>query len=376
MRFIMILLATLALVGCGARGEFVQISEIPAERAALVDEQGVTEAVFVGTTRTLDPETADYGYIRSEAVSFMRYDIYVPKARPVGEVVWPRSAAYADPSTDFLTRSVQKFSSGGDFSKSLKSAMKARNQNEIVLYVHGFNNTMAEGIYRVAQMHYDLKVPGVAVHYAWPSRGSALGYVYDRDSALYARDGLEKLLEEVVAAGAARIVIVGHSMGSAITMETLRQIAIRGDIKLEDRIAGVMLISPDVDVDVFRSQARTIGKLPQPFVIFGNRKDTVLGLSSRLSGAPDRLGNLKDLAPLGDLEVTYMDTAAYSQGAGHFNVGSSPALISLLSGVEAVDASFRAEAAARVGLLPGAVLSVRNATSIVLAPVESIARRN
>ena len=31
----------------------------------------------------------------------------------------------------------------------------------------------------------------MAVHYAWPSAAEPLGYVYDRDSAIFARDGLD-----------------------------------------------------------------------------------------------------------------------------------------------------------------------------------------
>ncbi len=162
-------------------------------------------------------------------------------------------------------------------------------------------------------------------------------------------------------------------MGGALTMETLRQAAIRGDRKVMGHLAGVVLISPDLDVDLFREQARVMGSLPQPFLIFGSSRDSVLNVSSKLSGQPDRLGNLKDVTPIRDLKVTYLDTAAYNQGAGHFNVGTSPALLQLLSGIASVDAAFRAEAATRVGLLPGVVLTVRNATSIVLAPVEAVA---
>ena len=58
-------------------------------------------------------------------------------------------------------------------------------------------------------------------------------------------------------------------------------------------------------------------------------------------------------------------------GAGHFNVGTSPALIQLLGSIANLDAAFRADA--RVGLLPGVVLTVQNATSVILAPVEAVA---
>ena len=349
----------------------MSISQIPPEKAALAAQSGTREAIFVGTSRKL--VDGAFGFERSEAVAYHRYDVLVPFEREVGQVQWPKkNPKRADPAKSFLLLADQAFADAPAFRKDLKAAMGRRNQRDVVVYVHGFNNTMAESVYRVAQMHHDLKVTGVAVHYAWPSRGSALGYVYDRDSSLFGRDGLEALLSEVASAGAQRIVIVAHSMGGALTMETLRQAAIRGDAKVMNKIGGVILISPDLDVDLFHAQAKAMGKLPEPFLIFGNTKDTILGLSSKLAGMPERLGNLRELDKLSDLAVTYYDTAAYSEGAGHFNLGTSPALIQLLGGIANLDAAFRAEAASRVGLLPGVVLTVRNATAVVLSPVEAV----
>jgi esterase/lipase superfamily enzyme len=370
-RFALSCLIVLALVGCTPRGAFVRLDDLPPETAALAATSGVREVVFVGTTR--EAENGEFSFGRKEQASFHRYDILVPTEREAGEVTWPRNARSADPRTDFLTLADQSYADGAGFRKGLREAMKLRGQRDVVVYVHGFNNTMAESVYRVAQMHYDLKVPGVAVHYAWPSRGSALGYVYDRDSSLFGRDGLEELLHEVAEAGAQRVVIVAHSMGGMVAMETLRQASIRGDSRVMTSLGGVILISPDLDVDLFRAQAHVMGGLPQPFLIFGSRRDTILGLSSRIAGNPDRLGNLKDLGQISDLEVTYLDTAAFNEGSGHFNLGTSPALIQLLGGIANIDAAFRAEAAGRVGLLPGVVLTLRSATAIILSPVEAVA---
>lgn len=302
----------------------------------------------------------------------MRYDISIPPDRNPGELNWPPKTRKPDVRRDFLTLAETRFDSAAEFRKQLAGAMRQRGQTDAVIYVHGFNNTMAEGVYRVAQMHHDLKVPGVAVHYAWPSRGSALGYVYDRESALFGRSGLEELLGIVKATGVREVVIVAHSMGAALTMETLRQMVLRDGPRALDHIAGVVLISPDLDVDVFRSIARDIGNLPEPFVVFGSTRDRVLGLSARVSGSSERLGNLKDLSKVADLGVIYLDTAAFSVGTGHLNIGENPALLSLFGGIIGIDEAFRADARSRVGLLQGLVLTVRTATEIVLAPVGAI----
>lgn len=358
----MVIGLVMVLVGCAARGDFTR---------APAGLDGVTpETVFVATTRAAEED--GYGYDRSEETSFLRYDISIPPEREPGEINWRPKTRAPDGARDFLLLGERRFDTGKSFRNALRSAMAARGQTDAVVYVHGFNNTMAEGVFRVAQMHHDLQVPGVAVHYAWPSRGSALGYVYDRDSVLFSRTGFERLLDEVAASGAREIIIVAHSMGAMVTMETLRQMALRDRSAALDRIAGVVLISPDLDLDVFRSQARDIGDLPQPFVVFGSSRDRILSLSATLSGRAERLGNMDGVREIADLRVTYLDTAAYNTGAGHLNLGENPALLKLFGGIIGIDKAFRADARSRVGLLPGLVLTVRNATEVILAPVAAI----
>jgi esterase/lipase superfamily enzyme len=356
------LAALLLLIACAPRGSF---TDVPADR-----QTSTEESIFVGTTRASDTE--EFGFGRADALSFMRFDISIPENREPGELSWPPRNRQPDPDRDFLTANQFAFTTPQAFRTAMAKEVREQNQTSAVIYVHGFNVNMAEGVYRFVQMHHDLQVPAIAVHYSWPSRGSALGYIHDRDSALFARRGLEELLDEVAATGVTEITIISHSLGASLTMETLRQIALERNTRVMNQIRGVVLIQPDIDVDVFRSQARDIGKLPQPFVIFGSSADRVLNISARVSGASERLGNLSDISKIADLEVTYVDTKNFAAGSGHMNLATSPALISLIGGIEDMERAFSADESARVGLLPGIVLSVRNATEIVLAPVVAI----
>lgn len=366
-RLSVLLLCCLAL-GCAPRGE---IRLVP--QAAAV---GTAETVFVATTRAFDPEARAYSSERSEQASFARYVISVPPDRDPGSITYPRRGAKPDATEDFLTTSEVLYPAVAPFRRDLSAALRSegRGGREATIFVHGYNNTFAEGVYRIAQLAHDLDLPGVAMHYAWPSAATPFGYVYDRDSANFARNGLEDMLREVSGSGADRIFLVAHSMGSGLVVEALRQLAIRGDRQTLGRIAGVILISPDIDVDVFRAQAHDIGNLPQPFLIFGSKRDRALQLSARLTGQTARLGSLSNIGAVADLDVTFVDVAAFSVGAGHFNVGDSEALIRLLDRINDVDAAFNADAAAKVGLLPGVVLTVQNATEIILSPITNAGR--
>lgn len=337
---------------------------------------GAVEPVYIGTTRGPDNKTPGvFGNARHEQMQFARLDVSVPPDRKAGDIAWPRKGAKVDPTKQFLTVEADLYPSENAFQHELKGqlARLPRGKREAVVFVHGFNTTFAEGAYRMAQLGHDLKIPGVLVHYSWPSKGHPLGYVYDRDSALFARDGLEKLLHDVDRAGADRILLVAHSLGSLVLMETLRQAEIGGDLHLRRKVGGVILVSPDLDIDLFRSEAQRIGPLPQPFVIFTSRKDRALSLSARLTGRnQSRLGNLDSAQKLADLNVTVLDTTAYTEGAGHFNVGDSPVLLALFSQIGSVDRALALETRGRTGFLPGVVLTFQNATEIILSPVAAI----
>ena len=363
----LILILSLALIaGCSTRGTAVIE---PAARGV-----GHIETVFVGTTRGPD-DTGEFGIARSFTERYARYDVSIPPAHETGKITWPKRGRAPDPSRDFLTVDRDVFPDAAGFRADLSRALRAspKGKREAIIFVHGYNTNFAEGVYRLAQLGQDLGTDGVLISYSWPSRASVLGYVYDRDSVLFARDGLERLLDEVSAAGAEHIFIVGHSLGAHLTMETLRQMALSGRPLAQSRISGVALMSPDIDVDVFQSQARSIGKLPQPFFIFTSQRDRALSLSARLTGEGDRLGNVKEAGEIGNLEVTLIDTSAFSVGSGHFNIGNSPALIALLGRLSEVDSALAGDDRRPSGLLPGVVLTVRNATEIILFPISTLA---
>ena len=199
------------IAACSPRGEMTLAPD-----AARV---GAVREVFTATTRGLD-ENGRYDGSRVEAVSFGRYDISVPPDREAGQITWPPRSGKINVRTQFLTTYAARYKSAVDFRAALAKDLRS-NEDEAVIFVHGFNNTFSEGLYRIAQMAHDLDLPGSIVHYSWPSAAQPLGYVYDRDSALFARDGLERLLVEVEAAGAKRVVLVAHSMGSSLLMLSL-----------------------------------------------------------------------------------------------------------------------------------------------------------
>ncbi len=360
MRNVLVLVLLLGLVACTDRERIDRVAS-PAPD---------TQTVLVGTARMFDPANAAPGTGRADTLSFGRYDVAVPPEHRAGRIRRPYLNQEFDPQRHYAVSETVMMDRAG-FRAELARQLQLRptTQREAVLFVHGFNTSFIEGVYRVAQLGHDLNLSAVMLHFSWPSLGAPLAYAHDRDSALYSRDGLEAMIRESAASGSQRLLLVAHSMGSQLLMETLRQIALRGDRALLNRIGGVILISPDVDVDVFRMQAQAIGVLPQPFLIVTSQRDRILQLSAQLTGQPQRLGNLADPARLDGLEVTLLDVSAFSTGVGHFDVAQSPALIQLLDQVGAIDTALGTEQSGRLPLIPATILTLQNTTQIVLEPL-------
>ncbi len=371
MRYRRTALALAALAFLAACAERSTVHFVPESPAGAV--QG---PVLVATTRGQAADQTVPGFARAPELRFARYMVSIPPERRPGSLPRPRGGAQLNPARHFTLTEQEALTAPG-FRAAVARARAARpaGERDAVIFVHGFNTPFIEGVYRVAQLVNDLALPGVALHYSWPSMGVPLAYAHDRDSVLFARDGMQAMIAETRAAGSRNIVLIAHSMGAHLTMEVMRQMAIERDPNLA-RIGGVILIAPDLDVDLFRAQARRIGQLPQPFVIVSSRRDRILQLSARLTGETARLGNLADAGALDDFELTVVDVSAFSTGRGHFTIGTSPVLIQLLSQLGVVEAALSADPAGALPLLPATILTLQNTTQVILQPMtESHGRR-
>ncbi len=347
-----------AFVGIGACTSQVALVS-PPDTSSPPDER-----IFVGTVRAID----DGGAITSKRAaksSFLSVGVSIPEDRAPGTLRMSKNVP--DPRRDFFLSDALIYSDKRQFRSDVATALRKlpKEEREIVIYVHGFNTSFPRGIFRIAQLRRDLGLPGVPVHFSWPSAANPLNYAYDRDSLLFARDGLLDLFDSLSGLGAEQVVVIAHSLGSSLTMETMMRM---GPGKAARTIDGVILVSPDIDLDVFRSQAQAIGQLPETFAIVVSERDRVLQLSARLTGQTNRLGNLSDAAAVADLDVVLLDVTAFSEGAGHFIPGTSPALIALLAQSSELGDTFGQDTAGRPGLIPSTVLTVQNATQIVLQP--------
>jgi esterase/lipase superfamily enzyme len=114
-------------------------------------------------------------------------------------------------------------------------------------------------------------------------------------------------LRLIFASNAEKVNILAHSLGNWVTVEAFRQIRLEGGLDHRNKVGLIVLASPDIDIDVFKSQLRTFGNIHTPFYIVLSRNDKALAISNFIAGGQTRVGNASDTEELTALGATVID---------------------------------------------------------------------
>lgn len=230
---------------------------------------------------------------RAKHLNFAALTVSIPSKHTAGEIEWPDTYP-ADPSRHFVTADRAFLDSEG-FANEIRARARqgGPEANNVLVFVHGYNTLYEEAVYWLAQIVHDSGYQGTAVLFAWPSRGKAPLYLADREASTYSRDYFEQALLKLSKMPEVKeINLLAHSMGNWLAVETLRQAKMNGHGDFNGKLAEVILASPDLDANVFRTQLEVIGQLPRPITVLVSGDDSALALSTALAGGVDRAGKI------------------------------------------------------------------------------------
>ncbi|KLK90643.1 hypothetical protein AA309_24500 [Microvirga vignae] len=279
-RWILIALVIVALGACTSRSG----PEVLQPSGGVRGSKTVT--VFVATLRT--PEAGAgvaFSAGQSQTLSYARYAISIPSTHRPAAIEWPSDSP--NPATDFVTVEAARLSEA-EFRAGVDGAKGHCRPSR--LYVHGFNNSFQETVYRLAQVAADAHDDRVAVLFAWPSKANPLGYDADRAAAAASTDGLARTIEMLVERPCAHLTLLAHSMGGWLTMETLAKMSRERRRAVLDRLSNVVLAAPDIDANDMVRQLEIIGRFSRPLTVLVSSDDSALNLARLISGRP-RVGS-------------------------------------------------------------------------------------
>jgi esterase/lipase superfamily enzyme len=193
------------------------------------------------------------------------------------------------------------------FQDEIREQMRIAGKNEVIIFVHGFNNSFEDGVFSLSDIWHFSGRNGVPIAYSWPAgAGGLFGYFKDRESGEFTVFHMKELLTQLSEIPELRkIHIVAHSRGTDVTTTALREliIAVRSQGKNPKtvlKIENLIMAAPDLDFSVVRQRliAEGFGASVGQITVYMNRGDTALGISQRLM-AGQRLGKLTsgDLKP-------------------------------------------------------------------------------
>lgn len=328
---ILFIILVAVLSSCSRPPQLVGIDNV--ETPVRQQQKAELRKVFITTTReATSAKGVFYSSDRSEEVGLASVVVSIPPNHAQGQIERPKRLP-PDPSTEFAIIEPTVYQNGDSFVATINNELKKLPpaDRNILLFVHGYNNTTSDSILRVAQFVEDTDFHGIPILFAWASAAKTSQYIYDLNSALIARPKLLQVtgyLGQTIASG---FDIFAHSMGSLLLMEAIVQDELAGTFNNSGRLENIMLAAPDIDLDLFKSQLGRLSKNNRNITVFVSQDDRALNFSSRLAGGIKKVG-AADSADLQELGVSVIDLSAVddSTSGSHSKFAGSPEIVQLI----------------------------------------------
>jgi esterase/lipase superfamily enzyme len=288
--------------------------------------------VYFGTNRQradLSKRIA-FGPKRATQLQLGSAVVTVPRAvdRPKGQVTRPSWIERAilgippegDPARHFTIPDggVTLYASTEDFVAAMKAGvgLAAGFKDHAFIFVHGYNVSFDDALFRTAQIAYDLgdgNGPfGTAFLYSWPSAAELTAYGYDEDSARMSADYLLEFVKLVSeSSGVAHVHVIAHSMGNAALLAALQKLPDqRGTTK--PLIDQLILAAPDVDAGEFEKIAASINRLARQTTLYASSRDVAMQAARKFRAGAPRAGDVTIDGPTIAASVETIDISTIS----------------------------------------------------------------
>lgn len=296
------------------------------------DRNSISIDVFFSTCRKIAHVGGVYfGSERSDQCTYGISNVSVPANREFGGSGRPFRAklfsftlfeAKEDEKDHFIINKLE-FTPLAEWRYQINISSK----EDAFIFVHGFNVSFKDALFRAAQIFYDLQYEGIPILFSWASRGSAIGYLYDKDSADHGEIHFIELLAQLAATGIRKVHILAHSMGNALVIGALER------HNHEERPLGIaefMMAAPDVDCDVYAQKMPALRKAIPGLTLYASAADKALALSKTLARDRMRAGDISDGKPVLMDGIDAIDITAIGSeifGTGHGAYASTPSIL-------------------------------------------------
>lgn len=259
-----VLVATTALLGGCGGGLPSSYDRAFETQGGVSTKVGNVTAFYVTNRRPPEPRTAAaeaYLWRRDAGLHYGTCAVKVPAVHNIGgdvvseqlSRVWdrPQPGHFEVVSTSPTEPANDPAAAAAAFYESLKTAA-GDPPRDVLILVHGYNNSFAGPVARAAELAYDLGGGMVPVAYCWSSQGQAQGYPHDENDVDLAGRQLAVFVRELrVKLPDARLHLIAHSMGSRVTTLALARLK---DLLPARPLQNLVFAAADIDADEFEAR--------------------------------------------------------------------------------------------------------------------------
>lgn len=279
-------------------------------------------------------EPARFGDDPAAELTYGFSDVSIPRDHRMGELEGPsiwRLQFREDPDKHVTVLSTQR-ESGSEFYRSVGARVAQSDAKQVLVFVHGFNQTFEDATKRTAQVAYDLAFDGPSIAFCWPSQGVLLDYVKDQRNADVSGQALETFLLRLKGSSKQITVhLIAHSMGNRVLARALEHMTEAAQGTHSRMLNEVAMMAPDVDAALFRQVTGKISASARRVTLYASTNDNALKLSMRLAGYPragDAGANLVVAAGIDTVDASNVQTGIL--GLGHSYYADNSTILSEL----------------------------------------------
>jgi esterase/lipase superfamily enzyme len=187
--------------------------------------------------------------------------------------------------------------------QAIRQRLDLTSRKDVYVYIHGYNNTLEDGAYVIAQLWHFMGRQGVPILYTWPAGAGGLlrGYTHDRESGEFTIYHLKQFLRVLASTPVVeQMHLIAHSRGTDILVSALRELVIETRAAGQEprtvfKLRNVVLAAADLDLEVFtqRLAPEQVGLEIDRTTIYVSKSDRAIGFSGCLFVSLRRLGQVR-----------------------------------------------------------------------------------
>jgi esterase/lipase superfamily enzyme len=201
-----------------------------------------------------------------------------------------------------------------NFAAHIADTAHAKNCDEVLIYVHGFNTGFETAILRAGQLGNDIQWRCAVAAFSWNSAGRRDSYAEDRARAVESEPLFAEFLRALKSAHL-KISVIAHSMGTQLVLEALASGGGAAD--------RVIFAAPDIGIKDFSALAQAASPRFGHLTVYTSTEDVALAVSPRLNHGAARVGRNANGIPDAD-KIDVIDASDAPAGIlGHGYYGLS-----------------------------------------------------